>query len=123
MSTSHNWINDNSLCNRLKSAILVMCSHKSLEDRLKISKSLIIPLRIEDFPQEHLRQARIILENPLYKFIDDVNIEVTVTNEVIDEYAKSLLELYNALLSDLSKHDPEIFQIETTPEYKLVDAE
>ena len=66
-----------------------------------------------------MQQARIVVETPLYKFIDDVNIEITVTNDEIDEYAKSLLELYNALLSDLSKHNLESFQIETTPEYKL----
>lgn len=123
MSTTPRWISDISLRHRLKEAILTMCSADSLENRLKISKSLIIPLKIEDFPQEHWQQARNVLHNSLYRFIDDVNIEITAKEEEIDEYAKSLFELYNALLSDLSKYDPDSFQIATTPEYKLKEAE
>lgn len=120
MSKPHKWINDSSLYEKLKNAILVMCSHRPLKDRLRLSKQSIYLLPIENFPPEHLQQARIILENTLYKLDDSgTEAEVTATDEEIDTYAQSLFELYKALLRDLSNHRPESFEIFTTPEYKL----
>lgn len=122
MSTGRQW--NTYVIERLKPAILAMCSHRCLRDRLTLSKKLIIPLRIEDFPPEHAHQARIILEKSLYKFDNSQNeAEVTATDEEIDTYARSLFELYFSVLQYLSTHNPRSFEIWTTPEYKMEEEE
>lgn len=105
MSKPHKWIGDHSLHARLNEAVEIMGSHRSVKDRVKFSRNYLDPLQSKDFPPEHLHHVQIILHRKLD--------QVIATNEEIDQYARSLLTLWHALLRDLSKYEPEVFEIWT----------